>query len=281
MMIRWTTLSGLWLGLVSAVFFGTPSFVCAAVEGASVEITRPSAWNELKVDLFGWTHSSGLGNFDGRRPKADGTAGGPVEIVNQIAVSYPTNLGLRFVVVPQFAIRPLALDAGQSRVYLQDPSVGLTGTLVEKGPFSWWTRMEGVLPASDASQTAGKVIQPQMINSFTYKLGSTGLKLEWVVIPSVSFYSNGQADSYLFMSPRVYYSVSDAFQFLALSELGFKTDKGKPLFALQQDGHSSLGLGFQYSAGGFFARPFLETYPFGTVDERTLHVGMMFGGSLK
>ncbi len=261
------------LSLFLAFSFLTPVF--AAVPEGTLEESAPATKPLVGLDLYGWTYSNAFAKWDGRTPKSDGLGSSPIQIVTQLTAHTPAFGGFDFEITPQFAFQPLEGE----RFQLLDPTAGFQGVVAEAGDFSYWARFETALPLLEKSRLAGMVTSPQAINVFGYKIAGTPLKAELVLIPSVNFKNSGTS-GFLYVSPRLYYSLSDSFWIISVVQLGYESQKG--MFNYQAAGPASVGLGMRYLSGGgkgLWVQPFANFYANDTA-ATTAHLGVNFGGPL-
>jgi hypothetical protein len=264
------------LGYVSPTF-GAPTAPAGSIE----EDTDKSTWDKVGVGLFGWTYGNGLGRWDGRKPKPDGQPGDPIEITNQISITYPTSIGMDFVVVPAFVVRPFLNTTDKAAFDILNPSVGITGTVYSSGGFSWWARFDNTLPLTATSRTDGMLLSPGAVNSFAYRFANTGWEVQAVVVPSVTLYSDGDLKSFLYFSPRLNYSVNSALTLFGILEAATETKRATGLTNFVSAQATNVGAGFKYSFADLYVQPFINVYPFNRVNDTTTFIGMMFGGKLK
>lgn len=240
-----------------------------------------SAWQNLGVGLFGWTKGNGVGRWDGRQAKEDGTPGDPVEITNQISVTYPTNIGMDFIVMPQFKARPLLTTQDKERFELLNPTVGIVGTVMQRGGFSWWARFDNELPLTASSRRDGLVLSPGSVNSIAYRFANSGWELQSVIVPSFGIFANGDAKSFLYFSPRVNYIIDPSWTVFGIMEAATETKRATGLDNFVAAQATNIGAGFKYSFSDLYLQPYVNVYPFNKVNDTTTYIGMMFGGRLK
>jgi hypothetical protein len=263
----------LWIGIAQTAFAAVPS-------GSIEDSTEGGFADKLKVGFFGWAYGNGLGKWDGRRAKHDGTDGDPVEVLNQISVMYPSNLGMDFVVMPQFKVRPLLTTPDKGPFEIVDPTIGLVGTVYKAGGFSWWARFDNALPLSAGSRKDGMILNPGAVNSIAYRFPSSSWELQAVIVPSFAVHDNGDLKSFLYTSPRVNYILDDSWTVFGIMETATETKRAAGLFNFTSASPTSLGGGFKYSFSSLYVQPFLNVYPFGRVDGASTYIGMFFGGDL-
>src|SRR5690606_23462825 len=99
-------------------------------------------------------------------------------------------------------------------------------TVAESGGFSYWARYELALPLLDKSRAEGFVVGPAAVNTVSYRFPDSKVKLEATIIPSMNVYDNGDVTSGLYLSPRLYYLVSDSFWIMGIVESGFGSQRG-------------------------------------------------------
>lgn len=254
----------------------------APTDGSIEESVPTTTWEKIGVELYGWSYGSGVGRFDGRQPNNDGTPGDPVEIVNQVSITHPTNVGLDFVLMPQFSFRPFLSDAEFKAFELKDPTFGLVGTVYQSGGFSWWARFENALPLSQGSRDDKVILAPGSVNTFSYRFARSPWELQTTISPSISLLSGGEFKSYLYFSPRVNYIFDDSWALFTYLEAATETEPGAGLTNFTSAQDTNLGLGVRYSVAGMFFEPSINVYPFGEVqDSTTAFVGLFFGGKFK
>lgn len=252
-----------------------------AATGSIEESAGPGVWSNIGFGLFGWTRGNGVGRWDGRQTKADGSPGDPVEITNQISVTYPTNIGMDFVVMPQFTVRPLLTTADKDRFELLNPTVGIVGTVMQRGGFSWWARFDNALPVTATSRRDGMVINPCAVNSVAYRFSRSGWEVQTVLVPTFKIFSNGEASSFLYVSPRLNYIVDDSWTVFGILETATETKRGAGLTNFVASGATNLGAGVKYSFSDLYLQPYLNIQPFNPITDKSMFIGMMFGGRLK
>ena len=270
------------LGAVLSLWMSTAQPALAATPSGSIEESTSGGFTDkLKVGLFGWTKGNGIGQWDGRQATHDGKAGDPVEVMNQISVMYPSNLGLDFVVMPQFSVRPLLTTPDKGAFELKDATVGIVGTVYKSGGFSYWARFDNALPLSSGSRKDGIVLNPGSVNSIAYRFPSSSWELQAVIAPSFAVHDNGDLKSFLYASPRVNYIVDSSWTVFAILEATTETKRAAGLFNFVSAGPTNIGAGFKYSFSSVFLQPYLNVYPFANkINDSNMYVGMMFGGDL-
>lgn len=261
------------VSLVIGVLFLSPTY--AAVQSGTLEEQAVAPKPALSIDLFGWSYTNAFAKWNGRTPKADGTSGDPMQIVTQITAHTPAFGVFDFEVTPQFILQP---TEGQ-RFQLLDPTVGFQGVVVESGGFSYWARYEAALPFVEKSHRDGVIVIPQAINALAYVFPRTKLKAELVLIPSITVKNTGTSGS-LYVSPRLYYLVSDSFWLMSIAQFGYDSKKGP--FNYYTTGPASVGVGARFLAGqgrGLWVQPFANFYANENA-ATTAHMGVNFGGPL-
>jgi hypothetical protein len=255
----------------------------AAPTDGSIEQSVPTTtWEKIGVELYGWSYGSGLGRLDGRQPNNDGTPGDPIEVVNQISITHPTNVGLDFVLMPQFSFRPFLSDDEFKKFELKDPTFGLVGTVYQSGGFTWWARFENALPLSQLSRDDKVILAPGAVSTFSYRFARSSWELQATLSPSVSLLSGGDFKSYLYFSPRVNYIFDDSWALFTYLEAATETEAGAGLTNFTSAQDTNLGMGVRYSVAGMFFEPSINVYPFGEVqDSTTAFIGFFFGGKFK
>ncbi len=238
-----------------------------------------SSTSRLKMDLFGWSGSNALSRWDGRKAKADGSQGGPIEVNNQVILSLPAFGGLDYSLVTHWVLQPTmgVLVRGL------DPAVGVQGVIYENGGFSYWARYHTAIPVTESSRSKGLITKPEAVNSFSYRFAGTKIKLEAVIVPSMEIFDNGDASTFVYASPRFYYLMNDSFWLMSILETGWTSTKGQNPLVLAQADPATLGFGFRYTSDGgkgLYVQPFLNIFPFGQAIASTAHLGVIFGGPL-
>ncbi|MBY0371995.1 hypothetical protein K2X33_15020 [bacterium] len=264
---------------LSASAFAAVEETSSVPAGATETFANPGA-ERLKIDLFSYGYSSSFSNFNGRRATHDNTDGDPVQITNEVTFSYPLFGGQSLALTPQVVLQPNQGD----RLQLGRPHLGVQGVAFDNGTWSLFSRAELGIPLTPGDLNDGYVTGPQWIASLGFQVRGTKWKIETVFVPSVSFYADGTAGSYVYFSPRVIYQLSDSWNLLGIWETHFSSDRKKPngILALNSARPSNLGVGFKYASAngtGLWVQPFFSVYPNGRVLE-TAHLGLNFGGPL-
>jgi hypothetical protein len=270
---------------LSVFLLTTPTaFLAAAPVDGSLEesVSGTSTWSKIGLELYGWSYGSGLGRWDGRKPNADGSEGDPIEVMNQLTISYPTAMGMDFVVIPQFSFRPFVTTQDQRPFELKDPTVGIAGTVFENRGLSLWARFENALPVSAASRDDGMVLSPGVLATVSYKFARSGWELQTTVGPSVTLLDNGDLRSFLYFNPRVNYVLNDTFALFGYLETATQTERASGLFNFSSGQDTHVGLGLRYSVADLFIEPSINVLPFAEAqDASTTFVAVFFGGKLK
>ncbi len=266
--------------LLIALCLSLTASVQAAVENnsGSIQETAPVTKSSLvKADLYGWTYSNSIDNWDGRRATAAGVPGGPIQINNQIIVHTPAFGSMDFHVVGNFVLQPFMGVLLQG----QDPTAGIQGTVYENGGFSYWGRYHLILPVTGSSRADGLITGPESVSSLSYRFPNSRFKTELVLVPSMKFFNNGDVTAFLYASPRLWYLVSDSFWLLSIYETAWES-KRTGLNSMLSTGAPNLGFGFRYisqNGKGLYVQPFVNVYPFGP-SLASSHLGVVFGGPL-
>ncbi len=272
-----------WLSAIAAGIALSP-FSFAAVEeeagaGAVTKAVAPAARPLIAIDLFGWSASTAFSNLNGLKASPDGAATSPIDIVSQFTIHTPAIGAFDFAVTPEIVIQPMQ---GQ-RFRANDPMVGLQGVVYSSGGLTYWARYESSVPVSPGSYSEGLITTTQAINVLSYQFPQSRFRLDTVIIPSVKSYTNAQAKAGIYLSPRLFYRVSDSFSFMSIIETGLESKRGSQLYDLYQGGFSSIGAGFRYTSNngkGLWVQPFLNTFPFGRRVAESTHLAVLFGGPL-
>ncbi len=233
----------------------------------------------LGIDLWGGSYGQALTRFDGRILQENGADDGPFVVTTQLTFSTPAFGPFRFEVTPTFVLQP---NFAQDRFEVDNPSLGLEGVVYDKAGLSLWTRMEFVLPLTGKSRANGLGVSPQILSILTYKIGNSRFRLQTVMSNNINFYNQLEATAGLYISPRLFYDVSDSFSMVALFEATEKSTRGNGVFALDRSLNSNLGLGFRYTMAngkGLYIQPLFDVMPFGRMDT-TAHVAVTFGGPI-
>ena len=263
---------------LSLSLFTAASFAATQTTVGTTESKAPTATKRFALDLFAVGHSSAFANMNGRRATIDNSFGSPVTFTNQLTFSYKIFGDQALAVTPQIVFQPNQ----DQRVYLDRTYVGLQGPVFDTGKFSLWSRMETGVPSKNADFESGYITGPQWIAVFSYKPASR-LEFQYIFVPSVNFYSNGTTDSYVYMSPRVYYSLNDSLKRVGLCEVHFGSIANKTALNVASARPSNLGAGVQYTldnGNGIYFRPFVSIYPGSSNILETAHLGLHVGGPL-
>lgn len=260
---------------------GTSALARGEVPKAEAESrsTLKKAWDKLEVSVSSWAYGPSLTQGGARTPMADGSPGGEVVMTNQFSISFKdlTVGGLQPTLVPTVGVQLL----GGLGLRLQNPSLGLAGTLLETADFSWWARFETVLPLTGASWDAGLITSPQMVHVAAYRIPSTRFTARLVAVPSFSVFASGATSSSVYLSPQALFKWNDKFWSVGLLEAYWARGKTSGFFEFKPDLPTNAGLGFRYFfTKDFWVQPFFNFYP-----ERpsldTSHVAFFLGGQLK
>lgn len=265
---------GNWLVLLLGLSIATTAVWSNVPEGnpsvprGTVEETVTSDSKPIGIELYSWGYSA---------PFSDPSRSA-IQITNQLTVHTPAFGPFDFEVTPQFVLQPFEGE----RFQLLDPSVGLEGTVVESGPFTYWARYEFVLPVSSQSREAGMLFAPQAMQSFEFQVPGTRLKSEFWFIPTLKILNGKDPKLALYLSPRLTYSLTDSFSVIGLAEASLESPNGRSLLHLTQTSPWTMGLGVRYASAageGLWIHPFWNFSPEGTIAS-TSHLGLFFGGPL-
>ncbi len=256
-----------------------PATGWSAIEGSLSEEVPAAPFSRLGLELYSWTYSNPLSNWNGRAATADGSEGDPVEVWNQLTLSTPLFGSLHLEVTPQFVLR--LGPSEDSRFRLEDPSVGVEGDLIDSEAFTLWARYEVLLPVAAESRESGMLFAPQASQTLEWRIPNTRLRAELTFIPVLKFYADGTKLGAVYLSPRVYYSISDSLDVFSILESNFESPEGEHFLQLKLVDSVSVGAGVRYQSGqeGFWVQPFLNVYPSGRMASNA-HLGVFFGGPL-
>jgi hypothetical protein len=241
----------------------------------TVEESIFSPTKRFGIDLYSWTYTNPFGEWNGRTATTDGATGEPFQIINQLTLHTPAFGGFDLEVTPQIVLQPYQGE----RVRLLEPSVGLEGNFIETSGFTYWARLEVLLPLSGPGKDDGLVAGPQAVQSIEWLVPGSRWRLEVSFTPQVRFYNNGETAMNVYVSPRVFYSFTDAFSVLSIVETSVESPRGLGLVDWKA-GALSVGAGCRYQSGGgegLWVMPFLNMYPAGPIASNT-HLGVFFGG---
>jgi hypothetical protein len=267
--------------LLSVLCF-SPLFAAVEEQGSlaavAPKVSGASDAKVLGIDLWGGSYGQALTRFDGRTLKEDGSPDAPTAVTTQITVSTPAFGPFRFEVTPTFTLRP---NFAENRFEVQNPSFGLEGTVYDKAGLSVWTRMEFVAPLTGKSRAENLGVSPQILTVLQYKIGRSKFRFQTVISNNINFYDQMETSAGLYISPRLFYDVSDSFAVVGLFETTEESKRGGPVFALDRL-PSNLGLGFRYTSAngkGLWIQPLFDVMPFGRMDA-TAHLAVTFGGPI-
>lgn len=260
--------------------------LAAVEEAGSVSAVAPKVNSAadakvLGIDLWGGSYGQALSRFDGRTLKEDGTLGGPFNVTTQLTFSTPAFGPFRFEITPTFVLQP---NFAENRFEVMNPSFGLEGTVYEKAGLSLWTRMEFVAPLTSKSAAEGLTFSPQILSVLQYKIGNSKLRFQTVIANNINLYTQGalEGSAGLYVSPRLFYDVSDSFSLVALFEAAEESSRKAGLFDMTRSPSSNLGFGFRYTSAngkGLWIQPLFDVMPFGRM-ESTAHLAVNFGGPI-
>ncbi len=257
---------------VSALTWGAPT-----PTGTLSEDVSPGA-PSFGVDLYSWTYSNPFSQWNGQTATVDGAEGGPIQIVNQITLHSPAFGPFDFELTPQIVLQPMQGE----RFQLLDPSAGIEGTLIEANGFTYWVRIEALLPITAVSRDEGMILGPQTSHSLDYRFPGGRWMLSLSLTPTVRIYNDRTTNLQFYFSPRLAYVLTDSLWLVGLAEGTWQSERGTSIFRLMKQGEINLGLGMRYTmnAGeGFWLQPFLGFFPAGSFASNA-HLGLFFGGAL-
>jgi hypothetical protein len=260
------------LTILSTASWGETS----ALPHGAVEESVLSPTKRFGIDLYSWSYTNPLGEWNGRTATSEGATGEPFQVINQITFHTPAFNQFDFEITPQVVLQPYQGE----RVRLMDPSVGIEGNFIQTEAFTYWTRFDVLVPVTGPSRDEGMVAGPQVMQSFELQLPGSRWRMEFSLIPQVKIYNDGAVSANMYISPRIFYSLSDAFSLLSILETGLEIKRGESFAAVQQVGDLSLGAGFRYRSGagaGMWVMPFFNVYPSGKIASNA-HLGVFFGG---
>ncbi len=257
--------------ILSTVAWGETS---NAPHGA-VEESVLSPSKRFGIDLYSWSYTNPFGEWNGRTATADGATGEPFQIINQLTLHTPAFDRFDFEITPQIVLQPYQGE----RVRLLEPSIGIEGNMIETAAFTYWTRLEVLLPLAGPGRDDGLVAGPQAVQSFELQMPGSRWRVEFSLIPQMKFFNTGETAASVYLSPRLFYSFTDAFSLLSIAEWFIESPRGVG-FVDWRAGAVSLGAGCRYHSGGgegLWVMPFLNMYPSGPIASNA-HLGVFFGG---
>lgn len=242
---------------------------------------KPSLLKEVQIGVFGWSYGPAFGNFDGSTPNSQGPQTNSSNATTQLAISAPISEQWRAVVIPSFILEPFSQTASSR---LLNPTVGVQGTVFTNGAFTYWTRFEAALPATDVSYRDGLVVGPQTVQVVSYRQPDSPWEAQGVVVPGTSFFKNGENNGFLYLSPMVSYHINREWRIAALSEHFFGRERGSNISRLIETQPDMIGLGvrktwFIGEEKTLFFQPYVNTFP-DRIAADNAHIAFLFGGRL-
>jgi hypothetical protein len=278
MQTRLVLILGVILSFSGNAFSQTP----VSTSSAPLPEQKKNIFKDIQIGVFGWSYGPAIGNFDqGTTPNVQGPQQASSNATTQIAISAPVNDQWRAVVIPTFTVEPFA-ETNRGR--LQNPTLGIQGTVYTNGGFSYWTRFEAAVPASEASYRDGLVAGPQTVQVLSYRGEGSAWGFQHVVVPGTSFFKNGETSGFLYMSPMISYHINDDWRITLLSEHFWGRERGTNVSRLIETQPDMIGLGFRktwtLSANqNLFIQPYVNSFP-DRLSVDNAHIAFLFGGRL-
>ena len=249
----------------------------------SVQQAKKLWYQDLRLGMFGWTYGPAFGQFtSGRGATPSGKLGGPVTIATLFNLNAPAGFGdYRYTLVEPLTWSPFVRGSGTPIVTVDNPAVGIAGTLIETSSFSWWGRYEVSPALTTASQEKGQIAMIRAIKALTYKFGP---KQRWSVgsffVPQVTLLQTGTTES-LYIWPSLNYAANNKITWSIFVETAWERKQGNDF--LNWNNSMTPTLAFAPTVtfkNGLWWQPFLNVYPGGKINMDSAHLGMFFGGRL-
>lgn len=234
---------------------------------------------DIQLNVFSWGYGPSVQNPTGNSVAINGQDTRDAGNWVQLNLTAPAFGDWRLSVIPGFISIP---NRQEDPVQLMNPTVGLQGVAYKTDSFTYFTRGEVALPASEGSINDGLQLGPQLLTVLNYRPVGSNFSVQQVILPGVSFFNNGDTSAFLYLSPMVSYHVSETLQLAVLSEHFLGRRRGEPLSVFGRTDPDFLGFGFRKifnftSTQNLFIHPYINVYP-GRLALDNTHIALLFGG---
>jgi len=254
----------------------------ASTAGQSTAEVKKQWYQDLRVNLFGWSYGPSFGQFGaGRGATSTGALGSPVTIGTQLNLNAPAFGGFRYTAIEALTWSPFNPVPQNALLTPSNPAFGIAGNHIDRSDFSWWARYEIEPAVLSASVQRGEVLTARTVTSLTVNVGP---KRQWsfraVMVPALQVLNSATANS-IYLMPGISYIAHDRLSWMLFLETAYSRAAGDSFFDWSKAMEPNLAFGPLYSfKNGYWLQPFLSTYPGGRINADTTFAGIYFGGSV-
>ncbi len=265
------------ISVLLLLFSGVAS---ASTAGKSTAEAKKQWYQDLRLNLFGWSYGPSFGQFgEGRGATSTGALGSPVTIGTQLNINAPAFGGFLYTAIEALTWSPFNATSQTTLLTPSNPAFGIAGTHIDRTDFSWWARYEIEPAVLSASVQRGEVLTARSVTVLTANLGPKRYwSLRAIVVPAWQVLNSGTTNS-VYLMPSVSYIVHDRLSWMLFLEAAYSRAAGDSFLSWSKAMDPNLAFGPVYSfKSGYWMQPFVSTYPGGRINADTTFAGIYFGG---